>query len=96
MNTHTLINNTAQLQYEYHIGDAVALAEYVRTPKGEIFLTHTEVPPSLQGQGIASALIGDVLADIDRQGLRVVPVCPFVSDYIRRHPEWQRIVTEQD
>ena len=32
------------------------------------------------------------LADIERQGLRLVPLCPFVAGYIHKHPEWKRIV----
>ena len=34
----------------------------------------------------------EALADIERQGLRLVPLCPFVAGYIHKHPEWKRIV----
>ena len=34
----------------------------------------------------------NALADIERQGLRLVPLCPFVAGYIHKHPEWKRIV----
>ncbi len=96
METYILVNNKELLQYEYHIGDEVALMEYITTPKGEVYLTHTEVPPALQGRGIASRLIEDVLIDLDNRHLRVVPVCPFVIAYISRHPEWQWIVVNKD
>ena len=32
------------------------------------------------------------LKDIEKQGLRLVPLCPFVAGYIHKHPEWKRIV----
>lgn len=33
-----------------------------------------------------------VLEDIRRKKLKVVPQCPFVATYIRRHPEWMDLV----
>ncbi len=94
MGTYNLIKNTATMQYEYHIDGDVALVEYIKTPEGEVYLTHTEVPTNLQGRGIASELIREVLEDIKKEGLQVVPVCPFVSAYINRHPEWRQMVAE--
>ena len=32
------------------------------------------------------------LDDAKRQGLEVTPLCPFVADYIRRHPEYEDLV----
>ena len=57
-----------------------------------IYLTHTEVPRELEGKGIGSQLVEKTLQDIERQGLRLVPLCPFVAAYIKKHPEWRRIV----
>ena len=59
---------------------------------GEIFLTHTEVPAGLGGRGIGSQLVEKTLQDIERQQLRLVPLCPFIAGYIHKHPEWRRIV----
>lgn len=49
--------------------------------------THTEVPPALQGRGIAAALVAAALAHAREQGLRVRPLCSYVAVYMRRHPE---------
>lgn len=87
-----LIDNEAKKQYEYHIDGQIARIEYIKTVNNEIFLTHTEVPEALEGRGIASSIIGKALADVERQGLRLVPLCPFVAGYIQRHPEWKRLV----
>ena len=66
--------------------------EYIKTPNGEIYLTHTEVPRALGGKGIGSQLVEKALKDIEQKDLRLVPLCPFVAGYIHKHPEWRRIV----
>ena len=72
---------------------AVAFAAYLRHG-GEIVFTHTEVPPALEGRGVASALARAALDDARRKGLAVIPRCPFVAAFIRRHPEYRDLVPE--
>ncbi|WP_350284455.1 GNAT family N-acetyltransferase [uncultured Croceitalea sp.] len=88
---YTLINNEAAKQYEFHIDAQVPKIEYIKT-KDKIYLTHTEVPRSLEGKGIATALVLQVLEDIKQKELTLVPMCPFVAMYIKRHPEWKSLV----
>ena len=88
---HTLIDNAAEKRYELDLGDGMALAEYV-LGHGLIVLTHTEVPPKYEGRAIGKELVQGVLEDIRRKKLKVVPQCPFVATYIRRHPEWMDLV----
>ena len=87
-----LIDNTELHQFEFHIDKYTPRVEYIKTQNGEIYLTHTEVPEILDGKGIASHLIEEVLIRIESEGLRLVPMCPFVAGYIQRHPEWKRII----
>ncbi len=94
MGTHLLIHNTEAHRYEYCIGEHTAYIEYVASDeKGPLYLTHTIVPSALGGQGIGSKLVTDVLRQIDQDGLRIVPVCPFIREYIQKHPEWEHLVT---
>ena len=86
-----LIDNEAARRYEFHLGPDIPRLEYIKA-QDKIYLTHTEVPPSLAGKGIGSALIGAVLKDIDKKGLTLVPLCPFVALYLQRNPEWKRLV----
>lgn len=92
MENYQLIDNTAEKQYEFRIEGYTPRIEYIKSQNGEIYLTHTEVPVQLEGRGIASSLAEAVLADIERQGLRLVPLCPFVAGYIKKNPEWKRLV----
>ena len=61
---------------------------------GTIVLTHTFVPEAYEGRGVGAQLVAAALADIRRQGLKVVPQCSFVAVYIKRHPEWSDMVSE--
>ncbi len=87
---YTLIDNEDRSRYEYDINGEYAIAEYVKRD-GKTYITHIEVPPDLQNQGIASSLTRDVFEDIEKSGDKLVPVCPYAIAYLKRHPEWQRI-----
>lgn len=89
--SYTLIDNIGEKQYEFQVEGKIARIEYLKA-QGRIFLTHTEVPESLEGKGIGSALVRQVLDDIQEKGLKMVPLCPFVAGYLRRHPEYQAFV----
>jgi len=63
------------------------LAGYVefRSRADHIIFTHTETLPEFAGQGVGSALAEQALADAVAKGLTIVPVCPFIARYLRRH-----------
>lgn len=86
-----IVNNEDASQFEIQVDGQLAIAQYVRTDQWITF-THTETPAELQGQGVASRLIRGALQYARAQGLRVVPRCPFVAEYIQRHPEFQDLV----
>ncbi len=94
MNKHELIHNQERHQYEYHIGDNIARVEYIKSNNGEVYLTHTEVPAALGGQGIASALVDDVLQEIEHDDLKIVPICPFIANYVNKNPKWKPLLME--
>ena len=77
--------NAAANRYEFDVDAGEALAFY-RLADGVMTFTHTEVPAQLRGRGLGSQMMQAVLRDVRAQGLKVVPRCPFVADYIRRNP----------
>jgi predicted GNAT family acetyltransferase len=83
----TVRQNAARNRFELATDAGEALAFY-RLHDGVMTFTHTEVPASLRGRGIGSALMRGALESVRRQGLKVVPRCPFVADYIERNPEF--------
>jgi predicted GNAT family acetyltransferase len=86
-----VINNSADGQFQIHDGDQVATLAYSER-EGKIYLIHTEVPKSLEGRGYASALAKTAMDYAREHGLTVVPFCPFVRAYLKRHPEYSSLV----
>jgi predicted GNAT family acetyltransferase len=86
-----IVNNTEQRRWQVEIDGRLALLQY-QERDGQVIYLHTEVPPELEGRGIAGAMARAALDDARARGLRVVPFCPFVASYIRRHPEYQDLV----
>jgi uncharacterized protein len=87
----TVTDNPAQQRFEAHVGPYLAVAEYERHGTAIIF-THTEVPASIEGRGIAGQLAHTALEQVRAEGLTVIPRCPYIAAYIRRHPEYAALV----
>ncbi len=85
-------DNPEKHRFEVDLGDdSLALAEY-NLIHGKIVFTHTEVPRTHEGEGIGSALVRFALAAARERGLQVVPICPFVAAYIKKHVEEQDLL----
>jgi uncharacterized protein len=90
-----VIHNTEAQRFEIHYGDDMARLEYhLRGPS--IIYTHTVVPVVLEGHGIAGRLAKEALDYARESGLSVVPLCPYVADYIEKHPEYGDLVAPTD
>lgn len=68
-------------------GAVLGFAAYQRTDELIVF-THTEVDPSLEGQGIGSALVQGALDHARDLRLPVLPICPFVHAWMLAHPDY--------
>ncbi|MFD0862650.1 (4Fe-4S)-binding protein [Sungkyunkwania multivorans] len=88
-----VVDNEEKKRFEAEVKGKIAFIEYIRA-KGSIYLTHTEVPIELEGNGVGSALVREVLTRIDRSGEKLAPLCPFVAAYMKRHPEWKKLLAE--
>ncbi len=84
-------DNTALSRFELDADGVTAVASYRVTGK-VMTVTHTEVPPHARNRGIASRLIEEMLAEIRARGLKIVPLCPFVSAYIHKHPAYRDLL----
>lgn len=87
----TVEDNEAARRFEARVDGQLAIAAYRRAGETIVF-THTEVPDALAGRGIGSRLAHTALEQARAQGLAVVPRCPFIASYIRRHPEYAALV----
>jgi predicted GNAT family acetyltransferase len=91
----TVAHNEEGERFEIHSDGLRALLTYRRFP-GRIFLDHTEVPKPLERHGLAAKLTRFVLDFARANHLRVVSLCPYVSSFIREHPEYQDLVSSDD
>ena len=86
-------NNESEHRYEASVdGKPAGFAAYQLTDVLVVF-THTEVDDAFEGQGVGSALARAALDDVRAQGNRkVLPLCPFIKRWIRKHPDYKDLV----
>jgi uncharacterized protein len=95
LNKLAVTHNEAAQRFELPVDGARALLTYRRFP-GSIVLLHTEVPQPFEGHGIAAKLSRSALDFARANRLQVVPLCPYVSSFIQKHPEYQDLVAPDD
>ena len=86
-----LTDNKSQEQFEMVTDGILSRIEY-KIMGNKIFLTHTEVPHELEGKGVGSKIVKAALEEVESRGLKLIPLCPFVASYIKRHPEWESLL----
>jgi uncharacterized protein len=86
-----VVHNEKEQRFELVAESRKSLLAYHRTP-GVISFDHTEVPPELEGQGIAAKMTRAALDFARAKGLRVVPACSYVAAFIRKNAEYQDLL----
>lgn len=86
-------DNRHHHRFELKVDGKLAVVNYQSVDDETLALIHTEVDPSQEGQGVGSHLLEGVLEYAERNNLKIVPLCPFVAVYIKRHPDWNRVVS---
>jgi predicted GNAT family acetyltransferase len=87
-------DNREEHRYEARVGqDVLGFIDYHAEP-GLVTIMHTEVDRAAEGRGVGSRLAAGALDDLRRRGLSVRVLCPFVRDYIRRHPEYEDLMEQ--
>ncbi|WP_180900206.1 DUF5996 family protein [Martelella soudanensis] len=65
---------------------------YSRVNESMIIIDHTEVPAVLRGRKVGEQLVLRAVEDARRDGVSILPLCPFAKAQIKRHSEWQDVV----
>jgi uncharacterized protein len=81
-----VIDNQDQSRFELRADGQLAELDY-RHHGGRLVLIHTEVPVELEGRGIGGKLVTAAIDRAAREGLTVVPLCPFARGWLERHPD---------
>ncbi|MGH3352486.1 MAG: GNAT family N-acetyltransferase [Nocardioides sp.] len=75
-------------RYQIAVDDAVAgFTQFVDDSNQRIFF-HTVVHKEYGGRGLGSELVRHALDETRGQGVRIVPVCPYVKAFLERHTEY--------
>lgn len=89
-------DNPSASRYElHHMGELAGFVEYkLRQHETVISLVHTEIEPAFQGQGLATHLARFSLDDARKRGLAVLPLCPYINSWIKKHPDYADLVPQ--
>ncbi len=86
-------DNPAESRYEAILdGRLVGVSEYDLEGDRIVFV-HTEVDSSVEGKGVGSRLAQAALDDVRRRGLTLVADCPFIAAWLKRHRDYQDLVS---
>jgi predicted GNAT family acetyltransferase len=89
-----IINNEAEERFQAEVEGRLAFLQYDKSG-GPMVLTHTEVPPELEGRGLGSKLVEAALEHARSARVKIVPQCPFVASYIKDHQEYESLVVSE-
>ncbi|MGN7784440.1 GNAT family N-acetyltransferase [Niabella sp. 22666] len=87
-----LVQNEDKSRFEIVVDGLYAFVEYEVDEDGLVALVHTEADPGLAGKGAAAAVVEKTLLQLEKEGKQILPYCPYVFAYIKKHPEWKRMV----
>jgi uncharacterized protein len=79
-------DNQSESRFEFRVGGLLAELKYHRNGN-RLVLIHTEVPAELEGRGIGGRLVTAAIDRAARQGLTIVPLCPFARGWLERHAD---------
>ncbi len=81
-------------RFEARLDDELAGFLVYQLRPDAIVLVHTEVLSQFEGKGVGSVLVRRVLDDLRACSTKIIPVCPFVTEYLRRHREYVDLVAD--
>lgn len=88
----TVTRNDDQGRYDVTVdGDLAGFTEFFDDGDQRVFF-HTEIDDAFGGRGLAGTLVQQALDATREDGQRIVPVCPYVAKYVKKHDTWADIV----
>jgi len=90
MAQHIIQHDADHCRFETSVDGLQCVADYRLVGKTMV-MTHTYVPPPLEGRGIAAELVGAAMEYARKNDYKIDPRCSYVAVYMRRHPETQSL-----
>ncbi len=86
-----LVLDTIKKRYYMLVDNYMAYVQYKEDGQ-VLILTHTYVPDDLRGRGVGKVLMKALLNQIRSEGKKIVPKCPFIEAFVKRHPQYSDLV----
>ncbi|MEU1528754.1 GNAT family N-acetyltransferase [Streptomyces fagopyri] len=78
-------------RYEILVDGTTAGHTDYRDRDGQRVFYHTKIYDAFAGQGLAAILVQQALSDVRTSGKRIVPACPYVAKFLKKHDEFTDI-----
>ncbi len=88
-----LVLDSIRKRYYMLIDNYMAYVQY-KEDGNVLTLTHTYVPDDLRGKGVGKILMEALLNQMQVDGRKIKPQCPFVDGYIKRNPKYKDLVSD--
>ena len=89
-------SNEAKTWLEDENGKQIAVLDHPEVRPGVVNLVHTEVDPSLGGQGIAGKITQAVAEKLREEGLKAELTCSYAIRWFAKHPEYADVLADPD
>ena len=77
-------------------GKQIALLDHPEVRPGVVNLVHTEVDPSMNGQGIAGKMTEFVADKLRSEGIKAELSCSYSIRWFSKHPEYSDILADPE
>lgn len=65
---------------------------YVSSGNDIIIVDHTFVSDSMRGQGVGQELVRRVVEFARKEGIKIMPLCPFTKSQFDRHKDYDDVL----
>ena len=65
---------------------------FPRVKAGLVNIDHVMTYPKFRGQGVAGAMMEQLLRHLTESGHKAALTCPFAQEYVRKNPQWSHIL----
>ncbi|MFD2725900.1 GNAT family N-acetyltransferase [Hyunsoonleella rubra] len=73
-------------------GEQKAEMTYTFAGDNKIIIDHTEVDPSLKGQGVGYKLVETAVAYAREKNIKILPLCPFANAVFKKRKEYSDVL----
>ncbi|MGV3588664.1 MAG: GNAT family N-acetyltransferase [Adhaeribacter sp.] len=88
-----IIHDPADLRFYAEVNGDEAELTYTYPEETVLDLDYTYIPPAARNKGFSDQLVQAALEFAREQHFLVIPSCPVVEAFVKRHPEYQDLLT---